>query len=420
MIRSIQRAPIFKRIVAAFLDAIVTGFLYFLLTTYVCTPIARKGSDYDQKVTDTMQYEVASHLFMFMQQNDIGKYIPIEVKNFTEELNNQNLQKISETRQVEDFTLDDQIKHLQYYYTVYLSGDISRVELPNPTPERSFDPIKDKFISPYYNVLIEGKMPLEFYSTHYFNVTIMGLPKEGEANQSPYYDYPVVDGKKDYDGIPVLKEGADGTKALADIKDKMYSATKSFYYSEYMTSMRNRINSIQLWCYVPTYVVLLTLFYFVIPIVTKNGQTLGKITMNIAVINKNGYAIKKRQTVYRFLVFAVEISLSLFILGTFNLTSLATLGVGIVILLVATLISKEYRSPHDYAAMTMCVDNKTSVFFDNATEEENAENRLDENLAKLHEYEPEKTNIIQVGGTIIDPSIKEEIEKNKKNKKTRK
>jgi len=420
MIRSIQKAPIFRRIVAAFLDATVTAFLYFLLTTYVCTPIARKVSDYDAKVTDTMQYEVASHLFMFEQQNDAGKYLPIEVKDFTEKLDNNYLQKIDETRNVSDFTLDDHIQHLQYYYTVYLAGDISRVEMPNPSEEKTFDPVKDKYISPHYLEPIEGKSRLEFYSKSYFNVTIMGLPKVGETNTSLYYDYPVNGGTIDYEGIPVLKAGADQSKALTDIKDKLYTATKSFYYCDYMTAARNRINTIQLWCYIPVYVLLFVLFYFVIPIVTKNGQTLGKITMNIAVINKNGYAIKKRQTIYRFLVFAVEITLSLFILGTFNLTSLATLGVGVVILLIATLISKEYRSPHDYAAMTMCVDGRTSVFFDNAQEEEKAENKLDENLSKLHEYEPDKSNIIQVGGTIIDPSIKEEIEKSKKKTKTKK
>lgn len=420
MIKSIQRAPIFRRIVAAFLDATVTAFLYFIITTYVCTPIARKVSDYDQKVTDTMQYEVASHLFMFEQQNDIGKYIAIEVKDFTEKLDNNYLQKIDETRNIEDFTLHDHIQHLQYYYTVFLSGDLTRVEMPNPTDSKTFDPIADKYVSPHFNEKIDGKTPLEFYTKRYFNVEIMGLSEEGKTNQSPYFDYPIIDGVTDYEGLPVLRDGAESDKALAFVKDKMYTATKNFYFSDYMTNLRNRINSIQLWCYIPVYVTLLTVFYFVVPIVTKNGQTLGKITMNIAVINKNGYAIKKRQTIYRFLVFAVEITLSLFILGTFNLTSLATLGIGIVIMLIATLISKQYRSPHDYAAMTMCVDGRTSVFFDSVEEEQNAENRLDENLAKLHEYEPENPNIIQVGGTIIDPSIKEEIEKNRKNIKQKK
>lgn len=412
--KKIDTAPLFRRILSALMDGIVVFFVYFILVMYAATPIARKASNYDQYVTDIYHYDVASHLFIWMQQDDTGRYNPIEVIDFSEKLDNEYLQRIDEVRSVDAMSLDQRIEHLQYYYTVYLTGDVSRVELPNNTESKTYDAIGDRFVSPHYQDKIDGKLPIEVYTKVYFNTKIMGLSPEGEENKSPYFTYPIKEGNPDYEGLPVLKEGADAEAAKKAVNEMLYTATKEFYYSDYIVKLQSSVRSIQLWTYIPTYILVVGSFYLLVPMLLKNGATFGKATLGLCLVSSTGYTAKKRQILFRQLIFIAEISFSLFIVG-FGLTSIATLGIGGVIMLIVALANKAHKAPHDFAAMTLVADAKTSVFFDNAKAEEIKVKTVQENIDKLHEYEPENNNIIQVGGEIIDQDLKKKIEQKNKN-----
>jgi len=407
--KKIELAPLFRRIVAASMDALLAFFIYFILVVYVSTPIARSSSSYDKYVSDIYQYDVASHLFVWEQQDDSSRYNPIEVKDFTEKLNDEYLQKVEEVRNVDSYTLDEKIVHLQYYYTVYLTGDLTRVELPNNTETKTYDPIKDRFVSPNFDIIIDGKLPKDIYTNIYFNTKIMGLNPEWEENTSPYFAYPVKDEVIDYEGIPVLKDGANSDDAIKKVNELLYQASKEFFYSDYISELQNNVKNIQLWTYVPTYLFVFGIFYILIPMLMKNGQTLGKATLNIGIISNNEYAAKKRQILFRQLVLFAEVSLSLFIVG-FGLTSIATLGVGGVIILIVILFNKQRKAPHDFAAMTLPIDIKNSVFFSNAKEEDRHVKNVQENIDKHHSYEPENVNIIQVGSKIVNEDLKKKID----------
>ena len=417
--KKIEIAPLFRRIMSAFMDGLFAFFIYFILITYVATPIARKASNYDYYVIDIYQYDIASHLFVWMQQDDSSKYNVIEVRDFSEKINDEYLQKVEEVRKVDNFSLNDRIVHLQYYYTVYLTGDLSRVEMPNNTEAKTYDAVEDHFISPHYLDKIDGKLPAEIYTNVYFNTQIMGLSPEGEENKSLYFAYPIKDEVVDYEGIPVLKEGADESAAIKYVNELLYNAAKDFYYSDYVTVLQSNVRAIQLWTYIPTYLFVVGILYILIPLLLKDGATLGKATLGLCVISNIGYKAKKRQILFRELVFLVEVSFSLFIIG-FGLTSIATLGIGAVIMLVVVLCNKNKRAPHDYAALTLVVDYKTSVFFDDAREEEKNVKRVQESLENLHSVEPENKNVIQVGSTIVNKDLKKEFEKKKASKKQKK
>ena len=160
-------------------------------------------------------------------------------------------------------------------------------------------------------------------------------------------------------------------------------------------------------------------YYLLWPLVFKDGATLGKKTMGLAVIAKNGYASKRTQILARQLIFILYTAFFTYILGV-GLTSVAMIGVGGVIMLVVALCNKNKCAPQDFAALTIVVDQKTSVYFDNAKQEDRAEKRIEENIENLHKYDPQSANIIQVGGTIVDEKIKQELEENKKRKKSKK
>ena len=83
---------------------------------------------------------------------------------------------------------------------------------------------------------------------------------------------------------------------------------------------------------------------------------------------------------------------------------------------MATLISKRNRSPHDYAALTVVIDARTSVWFDDAKSEQSHVDEFNDNLSSYKEYKEINKNVIQVGGEIIDPTIKKEVEEARKKK----
>ena len=414
--KNVELAGLFKRIVAAVMDGLFAVFMFFILVTYVTNPIANKTSKYQQYVMDIYQQEIASHLYLLLQQNSNGDYVTIEVKDYVEKLDNNAFKRVHDIYDIANISNDDYIRHLNYYYTVYLTGDISRVELPK---EGSYDPIIDGFVSPTYNTPIDGKLPKDLYTARYFNTVIMGLSPEGEENTSPYYDYPIVSGNKDYEGIPVIKEGVDANKVKEDMRSRVYKATKALYESDYISYRQGEIKKIQLWCEIPVYIFVIGVLYVLVPLLFKNGETLGKLSLGVGIASKNGYKVKKRQILFRSLVFVVEITFSLFIVG-YGLTSFATLGVGCVIMMAVAVFTKSHQAPHDLAAMTVVVDMKKSVFFESATEENKYVKQVQENIDNLHKYEPENPNIIQVGGTIIDERYKPKKEKKSQNKKQKK
>ena len=70
--------------------------------------------------------------------------------------------------------------------------------------------------------------------------------------------------------------------------------------------------------------------------------------------------------------------------------------------------------------MTMEIDMKKSVFFENANEEDRYHKRVENNIEELNKYEPENPNLIQVGGEIIDPDLKKKIDEKNKNQNKKK
>ena len=147
----------------------------------------------------------------------------------------------------------------------------------------------------------------------------------------------------------------------------------------------------------------------------KDGQTLGKKTMNIAVISIDGYAAKKRQILFREILLFIVIGVLGVVVGI-GLTSLAVIAVGVVLLFIGTLIPKNKRSIFDYAAFTIVIDSLHSVWFKTKEEEERHERELEDNMAKYKKYVPDNPNLIQVGSKIVDEKLLKEIEEEKSKK----
>ncbi|MCR5332844.1 MAG: RDD family protein [Bacilli bacterium] len=399
---SINEAHIVRRLIAAILDALLGIFLFFLLSMTAMTAIANKAFGYSDLHQVYARYQTASHLYMYQQANNDGSVSLIEVKDYEKEIDPEKDSKIISIVDIDTETPSYVLEHIRYYYLSFLTGE--NIEVPESVT-REYDIVKDNLVDPNYDKALEnGQLPKEFYTEEYFSKEILKVESDGQY----YFDV-------DENFKASIKEGVDETAVMKYIKNVGYSAQKGLYYADYMQAMNKRAKWIQVFIFVPPYVLVMCLEYLLVPMLFKNGETLGKKTMHICLLAKDGYAIKKRQVIFRFLVFFVEISLSLFVVGV-GMMSFVTGAVGVLILFAATLISKTNRSPHDYAAATVVIDERTSVFFESPLSEKQHVDAFNENISSLNEYNEIGKNVIQVGGEIIDPELKKEIESKRKEK----
>jgi uncharacterized RDD family membrane protein YckC len=118
--------------------------------------------------------------------------------------------------------------------------------------------------------------------------------------------------------------------------------------------------------------IVLLIFYFAIPMILKDGRTLGKQIFGLSLVNKLGYKVTKLQISIRFLAFALfEIVGSVF-------TMMGTILISYTIMI----FGKKNMSVHDFAASTRVIDGKRSVWFKNATEAAAYQAEIDKNSSK--------------------------------------
>ena len=101
------------------------------------------------------------------------------------------------------------------------------------------------------------------------------------------------------------------------------------------------------------------IFDLLIPMFSKESQTIGKHLLKLVVLSKDGYHLKKTKNITRFIVYiCFEIILSVI-----------TLGGVLLISYTLFMFKKNRRCLHDLVAGSVVVDAKESIFFSNPVEE---------------------------------------------------
>lgn len=376
-IRKIEQGGIGRRLLALIMDGVVFAFLWGCLVSWCTTPIANKALGYNDNMAKASHYEVFSKLYVLEEFTIKEERRTIEIKDFSkiEPDSDVNVYPLynSKEENVEFYRA-----RLKYYYCNYKTN--KNIEYDTALTDES---IKARYYSPIYNEPIDdgkgGKvLPADLYTDSWFN---------------EHY-------------------GPEKINTVKDIKNAIYDAIDEFYNSSYFSSINNKIKGAQAFIVFPPYILSFGIFFVLVPCLYKNGETLGKKVMGIGFVTKDGYDIKKRQIVFRQLLLFLWVSLSAFVIGI-GLTSLATLGVGVVIYLIATMISKQKRSPVDYAAYTYLIDTAHSVWFHDPQEEAEKEEQFEAKMNKYKSVKIENKNLIQVGDQIVDEKVKAELEQEK-------
>ena len=169
--------------------------------------------------------------------------------------------------------------------------------------------------------------------------------------------------------LQMKEEYKDDKDAIDQVNAYIYSkALNDFQKSELFLKPYQYVEKVQNYSMYSSIAISLLLVYLLPTLISKKGQTVGKMVFKLSITNQDGFAVKKSQIAVRFLAFSViNIVLGLMSYMLIPLVSFTFM-----------IFSKRNSALHDYCAVTKVVDDKTSVIYKNreefekATEEENA------------------------------------------------
>ncbi|MFA7378032.1 MAG: RDD family protein [Bacilli bacterium] len=361
-----------RRSVAALIDlgivAAVGLGLFFLLSFFVFEPISRAVPTVDYEAFDNTAQEVMDI------QVESGLFYYDEEKKITDIFDDKT--------EFEDY---DSI--IQNYYFVYLQTP----DLIPPADAQKFTPY-------WYNVFIYG-LPDE---QNLYQVSELNARYDIVKNIGATYFQYQVDGSNNklYDQLAIIKNshyvnqdpnGELSDSASSALLNYFYNgnlnytisgvasiyvltietdfATRAFFADVY-AHYRELAYQVSVWqTLLPELTAIFIvsiLAYFVMPLIFKNGKTIGKLVMGIGLVNKLGYDVSIPQLIMRFF-FPMVVTIGLLIIGG---TAFA-IGMGLFVLISYALVifTKEHKAIHDYLAGTVAVDAKRSVWFKNAKQE---------------------------------------------------
>lgn len=367
-LKQINNANFAKRILAVIMDAALAIFTMFLFAILIFVPIADKTMHYSEKVATRFNYQIASGLFVYYDEDAEGNVKIYQIKELDQITENSKSALISDFESEGDAFFID---HVRYYFLHYKTGEVDGYLPPEGKVE--------DFRAPNYADLIDGKSPKEIYTHEWFDAKVAEL---GSTEKVMEY-------------------------AFNDMAEQ-----------DYYLAANKAIKAVQLFIILPPFVLSFGIYFIAIPLIFRNGETLGKKSVHIALINKDGYTVLRRQVVLRQVLLLLYVSFCSFVVGI-GLTSFATLGLGVLIYYIAAFIPKSHRSPVDLASYTLLVDARTSVWFKDALEETAKDKEIEENIERYKKHKVENKNIIQVGSTIVNEDIKREIEEQNKEHKSK-
>jgi hypothetical protein len=172
------------------------------------------------------------------------------------------------------------------------------------------------------------------------------------------------------------------------MKGKSYSSTSvQTYYEEQLTRYSYALWGAEVLCFAP----ITLIFFLVLPLCLKDGQSLGKFLMKVKVVDSRGFNISTSQKIIRPIIVTV--------IHLLALIPNATLGIMIYLAIAITSffmmsLGKKRMNLHERITKTIVVDKKASIIFKDEHEKSLycEEHHLDENgnpLMKISEVEGE-------------------------------
>jgi uncharacterized RDD family membrane protein YckC len=297
---NIAPANLAKRSGAAILDFLLAVLVWLALITYVVSPIYNQAFGTRAIQDDYVAIQLASHLY-------------IE----------------DEDTQVITYRVDEDIPDAVYaYYSEFKVG----------------------------KTYADEAEPFAF-SNQWYNTNVLNIGSTDDSI-TVYFEYDLDDLDQPDPSLPGVPK-ADATEAeLGTFYSAVYQ-TAQLDLNDYgpYAELAAQISAFSLQIIAVSGSFAVLIFYFILPLLFKNGQTLAKKLFNLGIVSKQGYRLKFWQLLVRFVFFAAEIVLSVYtIMGAF------------LISYTLMIFTKGNRSAHDFIAQTTVVNLKESLIFADAEE----------------------------------------------------
>lgn len=365
-IRDIVYAPLVRRVFAFIIDIIFFALLFLATFLPATEGLFDYGFNTMGVLNETMRLQVKSGLFIDRSVNQDATSVT-------------NISSLELTNENGYFTFEGYETYIKAIYYFYFLSDFS-----NEVTSFYFDTTptlieKNKWFNE--NVLLIG-WDKDFDVFYYENNDIYSSPVNlNEDNQilslnakvkndiifngiSYHRNGDNLENNQEYI-VNVLKiftdtDNLNGTYHIACNNLARTSSYSSLYKSLERISRYEAYISIAIGAIV---------YFLIIPLFFKNGETLGMKMTGIGLVNTLGYQIAKKQVFAKYLFISIEIYIGFFTMFLFYLVD--------YLLIVFT---KKHRSISDYISASLMIDTKNSVWFLDKKTEDMLTKQVTENL----------------------------------------
>ena len=200
----------------------------------------------------------------------------------------------------------------------------------------------------YYSIFKDGKdygpsQPAFDFNVAWYNTNVL---KVTAANSL----FTLVDA--DINVLAVVKSGTESTDLDEFYTEAYRQALLDFNTFPEFSSLVSLINGYFLEIIVYSTLVSYVIFYIIVPLAAKRGQTLGKRASQLMVVNDKGYFMSWWQLPLRSLV-----------LGVTLFTTIYTVFGSLLLSYTLMVFTKKNRSANDFVALTRVIDKKSSLVF---------------------------------------------------------
>ena len=387
---NIQTAKLFPRFVSFIVDLAISAFVFFGLLLFTQNVIC-VNSPYVKNAKEAfISYNIESGLFVESEKKD--EYVE---KTFDSYLGYQDL--------------------FFSYYTDYLVNKCPEEYRLNYNGQEVY----------WFNVHVLGqKDDRNLYASDLGKLDVLVTSTaptlftyKVDADNKPLYDEFAIPRYLNNDPSKELSEAEQKTlTAYFYISDKDNVNNQTCYYHLVIKDLTSRpfvSKAYDTW-YDHTYsypiVICLalstTIFFLVVPLCFKNGETLGKLMFKLCLANKLGYRYSKIQLIPRFLLSMAVILILYFFVGI-NLISLGIITFLALGSYTMTIFTKDHKALHDFVAGTIVVDKVHSEIFKNYDEALKFKESINEVTPLQVDLETPRDDTILYKNTRFDDDNKE-------------
>lgn len=180
-----------------------------------------------------------------------------------------------------------------------------------------------------------------FYTSEKFECSNISMYEELKLNETELFYFDETSNSiKILNDISLEKQKEFYEKAVS------YSINNVLVHDDIVSLASTNIIMNSVYSFVISFLIIMSIFFLLVPMLNKKRSTFGKFIFKIGVVNTKDYKfISKKDMLIRFAVLFIEIVLSFFTFGGIMLISFAF-----------TIFSKNDSALHDFAAKSILVD----------------------------------------------------------------